>query len=354
MVQFVLSFNIVVLVLLLSTTTTTTCTTAVSPHGPQYLRSNSHRKLNETTSSAATPSGYVSPDVRFIVYSNLTDEQVGYVTALDYTEETWNVLGTNMIEYTAFDGLTSDQLAAATQLGFTEPTWDCDQNHYMGYGWSGLVTYEIDQYWHALGWNQSNWEEGGDYPETSELLWDNLTASQQDAATQICYFKESWDGINMEEWDCYDQDHYSGYSWTELELYNIDTSMVELGWNRTTWDDVSNDGESYHVPATSELYWINLTTAQQNAASAICYNQESWDYVDIVVTMDSSNETSSSDVDVVDEDEDGSVFGRGDGVVQEGTEEDDNNEGTSFFEKAWSDIVSAFNEEALDGILGSN
>jgi len=324
-------FLSIVRLLLVSMTTTASVTatttsnlrrntaSTISQHYPHLVETNATDEA--AVEEAEEEEGYVASTTRYIVYSNLTEEQLDYVTVLNYTEDTWNILGTNMIEYSAFFRLQGEELEAATNLGFTGATWDCEQNHYMDYDWSELVTYDIDTYWNALGWNQSNWEEGGEYPVSVELYWDNLTVAEQDGATGICYFKESWDAIDMKFWNCYD-DNYEGFSWKDLEQYDIDQYWTVLGWNMTTWDNTTGNATA---PVTSSLYWSNLTQAQQDAATNVCYDEDLWDrdFDEESVLLDS------------DENAGRLVEGAVDKVE-------------TFFENAWQDIVAAVTNNVLD------
>jgi len=141
------------------------------------------------------------PKFRWIPYEGLSEAQEGlseaqlaWVTTLEYTLSTWNILGTNPIEEKAFDKLSSEQQDAAKQLGFADETWNCYQNHYRGYSWSELETDNLDTYWIELGWSQSSWAENDYIPDTNNMLWKKLTPEQKDAALGLCYFQDSWDG----------------------------------------------------------------------------------------------------------------------------------------------------------------
>jgi len=138
--------------------------------------------------------------IRWTSYVQLTAAQVDLVRALDYTKATWNLLGTNEIEFLAFFSLTPAEQAASEQLGMDEEDWDCYQNHYSDYSWDELLEYELAKYWMALGWTRMSWEGDGSPPNTNDMFWMELTPSQQDALTEICYRQESWDGIPIPEW----------------------------------------------------------------------------------------------------------------------------------------------------------
>jgi len=193
------------------------------------------------TESAVAVAGagatYVSPTFRWILYDDLTEAQLVSVEALDYTETTWNLLGTNPLEQLAFVDLSSAQQTAARQLGFVEDNWDCAQNHYGGYYWSGLETYDLARYWSALGWNHSSWEgillENDEYysPATNDLSWSNLTQAQQEAATELCYFQESWDLIPMSDWWTSGDEYYYDDDDDTIETEEKDEGRDEANTN---------------------------------------------------------------------------------------------------------------------------
>ena len=138
---------------------------------------------------------------RWIEFSELTDEQKSIATeGLNYTKETWNNLGTNPIEASEFFDLSDEQKKAAKQLGFIGATWDCDMNHYVDYSWEELEEYFLDAYWIALGWTKRKWGIPGFASKSEGKNWSELTSAEQDAAMEVCYFQESWDGISITGW----------------------------------------------------------------------------------------------------------------------------------------------------------
>ena len=153
----------------------------------------------------STPRSNNDPTFRWIKFSTLTAKHQMIATEkLGYTEDTWNTLNTNAIEYEkTFDSLSDEEEAAAIQLGFNEESWDCDHNHYYGYNWSGLEslqTYDYARYWIVLGYSESSWEDDDFRPDSFELSWTELSHEQQVAAWELCYFEESWDETSMMEW----------------------------------------------------------------------------------------------------------------------------------------------------------
>jgi len=127
-------------------------------------------------------------------------DNVAAAASLGYTETTWNILGSAAIEETAFSALSRAQRQSAILLGFNEESWDCDQNHYGGYDWSELVLYDLDKYFTALGWTRRMWRLDS-VPASYNLPWNRLTDAQQEAAWELCYFEESWDGISIDTWE---------------------------------------------------------------------------------------------------------------------------------------------------------
>jgi len=151
-----------------------------------------------TAAPMTTESEYVFPAFRYVPYSNLT--KVVEAEALGYTEDTWNSPGTAAIEAIAFLDLNADQVEAATSLGFTEVSWDCNQNHYAGYTWSELTEYGLVAYYEALGFGQASWEGLTDAPAVNDLFWAELDEAQQDAAEELCFFRETWDMVHIDQW----------------------------------------------------------------------------------------------------------------------------------------------------------
>ena len=84
---------------------------------------------------------------------------------------------------------------------FDELGWDCHVNHYAGYSWGELIQYGYVQYMRALGWNQGNWEGNKEAPKSEYLEWNELSSEQRDAATQICYFEDLWNGLTIPEFE---------------------------------------------------------------------------------------------------------------------------------------------------------
>jgi hypothetical protein len=92
----------------------------------------------------------------------------------------------------SFDRLTDDQEAAVASLGISPESWDCHINHYNGFPWDQLNTVGAQQFFAVLGWTDESWAGLIDDPASEEASWDELTAAEQAAAEQICFFEEYW------------------------------------------------------------------------------------------------------------------------------------------------------------------
>lgn len=114
---------------------------------------------------------------------------------------TWNVPYTNPLEILWWDALKPDQQLAAITIGFVDPwVWECFQSHYTSYDWDELVMFNLTQYWTTLGWTKKTWDAEGPEPASENKSWSELTFVETTAATQLCYFNYTWDGINMLNW----------------------------------------------------------------------------------------------------------------------------------------------------------
>ena len=85
-------------------------------------------------------------------------------------------------------------------FGLGENIWDCHINHYYGYWWVDLKERGFDQYLIVLGWDENSWDNDGPEPESEDLNWEHLTPVEQSAASQICFFRDLWDGTSISEW----------------------------------------------------------------------------------------------------------------------------------------------------------
>lgn len=149
---------------------------------------------------------YPMPEFRYRPWSEL--EVVTQNTAnglMNYTEDTWNELGTLLAERNTFLNLPAEQREGAAELGFYSHTWDCFMNHYEAYYWNSFyrdLKVAID----TLGWTEELWtSEDSDGPESESRFWVDLTPEEKAAATRLCYFEETWNRDPITEWYDYDK-----------------------------------------------------------------------------------------------------------------------------------------------------
>ena len=77
---------------------------------------------------------------------------------------------------------------------------DCHINHYTGFWWEDVEELNVSQYYEFLGWNEYSWDNDV-LPATDSMSWFELSPVEQEAAKQLCYNRELWDGILLPEWE---------------------------------------------------------------------------------------------------------------------------------------------------------
>eukprot|EP00980_Cylindrotheca_fusiformis_P013740 scaffold3533_cov97-Cylindrotheca_fusiformis.AAC.4 len=79
-------------------------------------------------------------------------------------------------------------------------------------------------------------------------------------------------GFTQFTWDCW-MNHYTDYSWDELECYGLSSVYKELGWNESSWDSDSEDD----WPIQEFTEWALLYSSEKEAAKKVCFSPEIWD-----------------------------------------------------------------------------
>lgn len=132
------------------------------------------------------------------VQSNFTMQY--FAEEFGYTAETWEQPGTNRIE--AFSFLEVRDKELLEYMGMTQYTWDCWINHYVAYSWAELECYDLAGAYTILGWSESTWGSSDPtmWPVTESKEWNLLSSEEQDAARQVCFFPELWDGYFLRNW----------------------------------------------------------------------------------------------------------------------------------------------------------
>lgn len=141
------------------------------------------------------------PEFRYIPWSELTDSaRTVASSAMNYTESTWNNLGSAVVEMNTFLNLNDTARDAAMELGFYTHTWDCFMNHYLSYFWNSFQE-DLQVAIETLGWTEEMWSDNSTvYPTSESKAWIDLTSEEKAAATRLCYFREIWDNEAITEW----------------------------------------------------------------------------------------------------------------------------------------------------------
>jgi len=158
--------------------------------------------LSETNDLPLNPHAENIPPKRFMEWDMLSDIDQSYaVDKLEYSQNTWNNPGSNSVEEWSFHDLYDSEVEGALGLGLDSEAWDCHINHYYGYWWSELVEKGIDRYYSVLGWDEDKWDNGTSPAETEGMEWDDMSEEQREAAEQVCFFRELWNGLPIPQWD---------------------------------------------------------------------------------------------------------------------------------------------------------
>lgn len=66
------------------------------------------------------------------------------------------------------------------------------------------------------------------------------------------------------------EEFWNGFDWADLTPAEQE-AWSALGWDEESWDEETN------IPASEEATWDELTEDEQAAAESLGYNQENWD-----------------------------------------------------------------------------
>jgi hypothetical protein len=114
----------------------------------------------------------------------------------------WNNPGTAVIEAYSYQSIEKSedpmQVGYVQSIGFTAPVWNCYVNHYRGFSWMETESMGVQQNLTTLGWTEDIWN-NQNKPSVYEKRWDELDSEEKDAATEICWFQQLWDGISLDD-----------------------------------------------------------------------------------------------------------------------------------------------------------
>lgn len=224
----------------------------------------------------STPTKY--PWFRYQMWDYLTPQERGLATTAGWTEDTWNLKDGVDSENAAmpFADLLETTRQAMMDMGFYEEQYDCWVNHYEGYTWEELVTYELNGYFEAFGFNSDNFmKEGASPPDAYQADWDELTDHMKNAAYHLCWFQELWDEEPVAEW--FDEDQPFPYfrfvPWEKLTDHDKNLAAL-AGYDRSAWNMPGSEG------SPDRKSFDLLSNEQQDAMQALgFYSADQYDCV---------------------------------------------------------------------------
>lgn len=142
------------------------------------------------------------PMFRYNTWDNLDPLLQHLAKNAKYDEKHWNSFSLKGLESKDFETIGvkyPDGLKSLKAMGFTEKQWDCYISHYKSYEWDELEVEGVQKYFKALGWSHQMWDES-DEPDVFGMYWPDLSKDQQNAAYELCYFRETWDDVSLQFW----------------------------------------------------------------------------------------------------------------------------------------------------------
>lgn len=220
-------------------------------------------------------------DVRYLSWDDLTDDQKTAAILLSYNRSSWDNPGTNPIELLQYDSLSAEESSAAFTLGYPTPlTWDCWQNHYTSYNWTYLgATYiQVVQWYEILGWNAIKWMELTTKQQSDAILigfyqrtwdcyqnhyrayfWDDFDTHQdiKDALKTLGWLRDTWTGVGGVEPMSYNMP-WLGLNATEQ------SAATTLCFFENTWNEQTLQSVEVGVASSADLLdprnsvWISI------------------------------------------------------------------------------------------------
>lgn len=188
----------------------------------KFFKPESHNNARPMSDSIAettnnNPFPYRYPEIRYVQWNELSYATKEILeTSLGYSKGSWNYMS-NEIETKTFNELTTKQQRAANMLGIDGNVWDCFINRescvycylnilqcithklyilhnilyamldYSSYNKRDLQSKGLDQYVSVLS-------------EVVYKRWDELNDDAKQAATQLCFFQQTWDEETLGTW----------------------------------------------------------------------------------------------------------------------------------------------------------
>ena len=167
--------------------------------------------------------------------------------------------------------------------------------YYSRYPWKELGVRIFDptaqDLWGTLGWNEDNWDKGGQPPASSLKDWSHLTSSEQTAARTLGFKESTWNAPSAPEGWAYNhplEDYFRNHQWSSMLKYEKNLFKC-LGWYDTLFDDPTKASDTWFSR------WEDLTIEEQLCATAIGYHRARWNSKPRIATCISSASGTVSD-----------------------------------------------------------
>eukprot|EP00571_Detonula_confervacea_P011923 CAMPEP_0172304960 /NCGR_PEP_ID=MMETSP1058-20130122/6291_1 /TAXON_ID=83371 /ORGANISM="Detonula confervacea, Strain CCMP 353" /LENGTH=1111 /DNA_ID=CAMNT_0013016367 /DNA_START=17 /DNA_END=3355 /DNA_ORIENTATION=+ len=222
---------------------------------------------------------YIRPkrvDLRYVPWNRLDrNTQVVATEHLRYTKETWDNLGTNPIESLRWDDLSDKQKNASIELGFEdEVSWNCWMNHWESFSWKQLYTLKLTPYLTSLGWDLNSWNsQHRDTPMARKGDWSELTVEQRGNASQLCYYKTSYDRLDILSYG-FGTPIAKPFSrfvpWKDIEDMLRVQLEQSLGYTELTWNVL-------RLAEVEQKGWFEFMYYESDTALELGLDDASWD-----------------------------------------------------------------------------
>eukprot|EP00956_Cyclotella_meneghiniana_P008260 scaffold11019_cov38-Cyclotella_meneghiniana.AAC.2 len=167
--------------------------------------------------------------------------------------------------------------------------------YYSRYPWNELGVRIFDptaqDLWGTLGWNEDNWDNGGQPPTSSLKDWSQLTSSEESAARTLGFKESTWDAPSAPKGWAYIhplEDYFRNFQWSSMLKYEKNLFAC-LGWDESLFNDPTKASDTWFSR------WEDLTIEEQLCATAIGYHKVRWNSKPSIPTCISSASGTVSD-----------------------------------------------------------
>lgn len=144
--------------------------------------------------------------------------------------------------------------------------------YWQSVAWEQVAEDDIP-HWYTLGWNENNWDgsQPAAIPASESRTWAELNTFEQEAATAVGYDENTWNPSSVRTPEGDVNEFWNSFDWDDLYLSEQRLWAI-LGWNADNWTGVP----AAAMPASNWRAWTQLTPVEQGAATALGYDEDSW------------------------------------------------------------------------------